>query len=324
MAQALQAADKATVLLGNVAMAHPQFSVIKALAAAIAEASGAILGVLTEGANGTGGWLAGVLPQRGPAGNAVSTAGLDAQAMLAAPRKGYLLFGVEPAHDCANAAQAIKALDAAEFVVSIAPFVSDALKVQADVLLPTGPFTETSGTFVNTEGRWQSFSGIATPKGDSRPGWKVLRVLGNQFGLDGFEQQSSEAVRDALREQVGTVTLNNSQVAGPVAEATAADGLERIGDVAINATDALVRRAPALQATPDATVAGLVRLNAAQAEKSGVQDGYTVTVKQGAASTTMDVEISERVPDGCVWLQAGTMAAASLGAGFGPITIERV
>jgi NADH-quinone oxidoreductase subunit G len=324
MAQALQAADKATVLLGNVATAHPQFSVIKALAAAIAGASGAILGVLTEGANGAGGWLAGVLPHRGPAGNAVSTAGLDAQAMLAAPRKGYLLFGVEPAHDCTNAAQAIKALDAAEFVVSIAPFVSDAMKAQADVLLPTGAFTETSGTFVNTEGRWQSFSGIATPKGNSRPGWKVMRVLGNQFGLDGFEQQSSEAVRDALREQVGTMQLDNSQVAGPVAEVTAADGLERIGDVAINATDAMVRRAPALQATPDAMAAGLLRLNAGQAEKSGVRDGYTVTVKQGAASTTMDVEINERVPDGCVWIQAGTTAAASLGASFGPVTIERV
>jgi len=118
--------------------------------------------------------------------------------------------------------------------------------------------------------------------------------------------------------------LDNSQVAGPVAEATAADGLERIGDVAINATDALVRRAPALQATPDATAAGLLRLNASQAEKSGVRDGYTVTVKQDDASATMDVEINERVPDGCVWIQAGTTAAASLGASFGPVTIERV
>ena len=324
MAQALKEAGKATVLLGNVATAHPQFSVIKALATIIAAASGAIPGVLTEGANGAGGWLAGVLPHRGPAGNAVPVAGLDAQAMLAAPRKGYLLFGVEPAHDCANAAQAASAVDAAEFVVSIAPFASDAVKQQADVLLPTGPFTETSGTFVNTEGHWQSFSGIATPQGDSRPGWKVMRVLGNQFGLDSFEQQSSEEIRDALHEQTGTVKPDNSQAAGPVAAVATAAGLERIGDVSINATDALVRRAPALQATPDATAAGLVRLNTAQAEKSGVLDGYTVTVRQGDASSTMDVEISERVPDGCVWIQAGTMAAASLGASFGPVTIERV
>jgi len=117
--------------------------------------------------------------------------------------------------------------------------------------------------------------------------------------------------------------LDNSQPAGAVAGAAASDGLERIGDVSINAADALLRRAPALQATPDAAVAGLLRLNAAQAEKSAVEDGHTVTVKQGAASTTMAVEISARVPDGCVWVQAGTMAAASLGANFGPITIER-
>jgi NADH-quinone oxidoreductase subunit G len=324
MAQALKDADRATVLLGNAAAAHPQFSVIKALAAIIAAASGAVPGILTDGANSAGGWLAGVLPHRGPAGAAVPTPGLDAQAMLAAPRKGYLLFGIEPAHDCANAAQAVQALDAAEFVVSIGPFASEAMKAQADVLLPTGPFTETSGTFVNTEGLWQSFSGIATPLGDSRPGWKVLRVLGNQFGLDGFEQQSSEAIRDALHAQVGTLKPDNSQAAGPVAGAATVDGLERIGDVAINATDALVRRAPALQATPDAMAAGLLRLNAAQAEKSGVRDGYTVIARQGDASATMDVEICERVPDGCVWVQAGTMAAASLGASFGPITIERV
>lgn len=324
MAKALKEAGKTSVLLGNVATAHPQFSVIKALANVIAVASGATLGVLTDGANGSGGWLAGVLPHRGQAGTSVSTVGLDAQAMLALPRKGYLLFGVEVAHDCANAAQAVSALESAECVVSIGTFASDAVRAQADVLLPTGPFTETSGTFVNTEGRWQGFSGTATPAGDSRPGWKVLRVLGNQLGLDGFEQQSSEEISQALQAQFDTLSLDNSQPAGPVAGAESVAGLERIGDVSINATDALVRRAPALQATPDAAVAGRVRLNAAQAEKTGVRDGYTVTVQQGTASCTMDVEISERVPDGCAWVQAGTVAAASLGASFGPITIERV
>ena len=324
MAQALKEAGKTSVLLGNVATAHPQFSVIKALANVIAAASGATLGILTDGANGSGGWLAGVLPHRGPAGAAVATTGLDAQAMLASPRKGYLLFGVEVAHDCSNPAQAASAFEAAECVVSIGTFASDAVRVQADGLLPAGPFTETAGTFVNTEGRWQGFSGTATPQGDSRPGWKVMRVLGNQFGLDGFEQQGSEEISQALHAQPGILALDNSQPAGAVAEVETVAGLERIGDVSINATDALVRRAPALQVTPDAIAAGRVRMNAAQAEKTGVQDSYTVTVKQGAASIAMDVEISERVPDGCAWVQAGTVAAASLGASFGPLTIERV
>ena len=324
MAQSLQDADKATVLLGNVATAHPQFSLLKALAAAIAAASGAVLGVLTDGANGAGGWLTGVLPHRGPAGSAIEAAGLDASAMLAEPRKGYLLFGVEAACDCANPAQAAKALEVADFVVCAGAFASEAMKSQADVLLPVAAFTETSGTYINTEGHWQSFAGVASPTGDSRPGWKVMRVLGNQFGLDGFEQQSSEEIRDALQQQLGKVSLDNRQAAGVVAQAATSDGLERIGDVAINAVDALVRRAPALQATADAVVSELVRLNAGQAEKSGVRDGYTVTVTQGDASATMDVGISERVPDGCLWIQSGTQAAATLGAAFGPVSIERV
>ncbi|MDB4409358.1 NADH-quinone oxidoreductase subunit NuoG [Gammaproteobacteria bacterium] len=324
MAQALQDADRATVLLGNVAAAHPRFSLLKALAGVIAAASGAVLGILTDGANGAGGWLAGVLPHRGPAGTDVASKGLHAAAMLAEPRKGYLLFGVEAAYDCANPAQAAKALAAADFVVCAAAFASEAMKLQADVLLPVSPFTETSGTYVNTEGCWQSFAGVASPTGDSRPGWKVMRVLGNQFGLDGFEQQGSEEIRDALQQQLGAVSLDNTQSAGTVAAAEAIDGLERIGDVAINAVDALVRRAPALQATPDATVSALLRLNAVQADKSGVRDGYTVTVTQGDASAVMDVEISERVPDGCLWIQSGTQAAATLGAAFGPVSIERV
>ena len=102
------------------------------------------------------------------------------------------------------------------------------------------------------------------------------------------------------------------------------DGLERIGDVAIHAVDALVRRAPSLQATPDAMAAGWVRLNSAQAEKSGIRDGYTVNVTQGDTSVTMEVAIDERVPDGCLWVQAGTEPAAGLGASFGSVSIERV
>jgi len=323
MAAALKEADAATVLLGNVATAHPQFSMLKALAGIIATASGATLGVLTDGGNSAGGWLAGVLPHRGPAGSNVATAGLDAHAMLTAPRKGYLLFACEPEHDCADAAAARSAMKAAEVVVCLTPFANDSMKACADVLLPIGPFTETSGTYLNTEGRWQGFAGVAAPVGDSRPGWKVLRVLGNQFGLDDFEQHSSEEIRDALREQVGTLKMDNSQAAGTVAAAMSVSGLQRIGDVAILSVDSLVRRAAALQATPDAEAAARCRISAAQANTSGVQEGDTVTVKQGDASTTMTVEISARVPDGCVWVQAGTDQSAALGAAFGPVTIER-
>jgi NADH-quinone oxidoreductase subunit G len=152
----------------------------------------------------------------------------------------------------------------------------------------------------------------------------VLRVLGNQFGLDGFGQDSSDAVRDTLLGGTGTLNLDNTQPAGPVAAGQAGEGLERIGDVAINSVDPLVRRAAALQMTPDAGAAALVQLNAREAERAGVRDGDTVTVHQGGSSAVMDVCIDGRVADGCVRIQAGTEASARLGAAFGAVTLERV
>ncbi len=324
MAAALKSAGRATVLLGNVAGSHPQSSLLRALAGVIAKACGATLGVLPEGANGTGAWLAGVLPHRGPNGVAATEIGLHAQAMLQDPRKAYVLFNVEPERDCYDPAVASAAVNAAEFVVSLGAYAGEAARAAANVLLPIGPFTETSGTFVSAEGRWQSFGGVATSPGESRPGWKVLRVLANHFELDGFAQQGSEEIRDALHTQVGTVRLDNTRAVDAVTTAMPRAGLERIGEVAMYATDALVRRAAALQKTPDALAAGLVHIHPAQAERTGVRDGYTVTVAQQGASMVMDVCLDERVAEGCAWIQSGTPAAAQLGAAFGPVTLERV
>ncbi len=323
MAQTLQQAGQATVLLGGVAAAHPQFSTLKALATVIATASAATLGVLPEAANSAGAWLAGVLPHRGPAGSAPGKPGLDAQAMLREPRKAWLLFNVEPEFDCHDPVAAQAALGGALFVVSLSPFASDSMKQLADVLLPITPFTETAGTFVNAAGTWQSFRGVATPVGESRPGWKVLRVLGNQFELDGFDQDSSEQVRDTLAAQLDRSVPAQQQPAGPVAELAPVNGLERIGDVAIYGCDALVRRAPSLQLTPDAQASALLQLNAGTAQQVGVLDGGRVKVRQGQGSAELDVRISARVPDGCVWLQTGTDAARHLGPAFGPVTVEQ-
>ena len=324
MAAALKEAEKATVLLGSVAMQHPQYSLIRALAQVIVKHSKTALGLLPEAANSTGGWLAGVLPHRGPAGSEVETTGLHAYDMLTQGLKAYLLFNIEPGHDCYDAEAARNAIDAADFVVSISPFANQAMRARADVLLPIGPFTETSGTFVNAEGRWQSFAGVAAPVGESRPGWKVLRVLANQFGLDGFDYDDTQAIRDALRTRCGTLGLDNTQAAGPVAQVVESDGLQRIGDVAIHAMDPLVRRATALQMTPDTEVASRLRINVAEAEAAGLQQDSRVRVSQGEAVTEMDVSVDERVPDGCVWIQAGTGASCALGPAYGAVTLERV
>ncbi|MEN8108111.1 MAG: NADH-quinone oxidoreductase subunit NuoG [Pseudomonadota bacterium] len=323
MATALKDADKATVLLGNTAAAHPQASALRALADAIAAASGAIPGFLPEAANSVGGWLAGTLPHRGPGGAAITTAGSTAYEMCSAPRKAYVLFGVEPEHDCWDGEAAMKAVTAAEFVVSFSPWASETMKNNADVLLPIGPFAETSGTFVNLEGRWQSFAGVARPYADSRPGWKVLRVLGNLLELDGFDYNTSGEVRDALHREIDAAAFTAGAGAAITTSSAAADGIERIGDIPIHAADALVRRAASLQATPDALTANTVRMCTSQAEASGLIGAGSIRVSQDGTSVTMSLDIDERVPGGCIWLPTGIPAAAGLGPCFGAIRVER-
>jgi NADH-quinone oxidoreductase subunit G len=323
IAQTLRGTGRHTVLLGNTATAHPQASLLTALAAVIAAASGAVLGHLPEAANSAGGWLAGVLPHRGAAGASIAVTGLNAREMLENRRLGYLLFGIEPEHDCWDAGAAVRAVAEADFVVALCPWVSEAMKSRANVLLPVTPCMETSGTFVNAEGRWQSFTAATAPYAGSRPGWKVLRVLGNLLGLDGFDYTSSEEVRDELRRRLEGASVADQRGSGPVA-AMPADrpALERIGDVAIHSADALVRRATALQETPDALAAATARLCAAQAAQSGVNGAASVRVTQDGRSITVPLMIDERVPAGCLWLPAGTPAAAGLGPNYGPIGIE--
>ena len=321
MARALKDADNSTVLLGNTAVAHPEYSLIRALAAVIAAASNAVMGDIPEAANSVGGWLAGVLPHRGPAGEACASPGLTVRELCSEPRKACILLGVEPEYDCWDSGSAAAAVAAAEFVVALTPWANEAMKANADVLLPIGPFTETSGTFVNAEGRWQSFAGVATPHADSRPGWKVLRVLGNLLELEGFDYTSSEQVRDELRQKVDAVSATIGSAQGAVNAAATRSGLERIGDVPIHSADALVRRAASLQQTPDAARTS-VRLCAAQAELSGVGDADSIRVLQGDSSVTLALEIDERVPAGCVWLPAAIPATVGLGPNYGPVTIE--
>ena len=186
IAQALRNAERAAVLVGPLVNSHPEASRLRALAAYVAESSGASYGSLSDGANAAGAWLAGVLPHRGPGGKSAPAAGLAAAEMLAAKLSAYLTLGIEPELDCADGAQALSALGAAECVVSLTAFRTEAMMEYAHVLLPTAPFAETSGTYVNMEGAWQSMTGAVTPPGEARPAWKILRVLGNLFRARGL------------------------------------------------------------------------------------------------------------------------------------------
>jgi NADH-quinone oxidoreductase subunit G len=243
IAAQLAQGERKYVLLGALAQRDPNFAELRALAAALADLTGAQLGYIAEGGNAVGAALAGVLPHRAAGGQPVTVKGLNTAEMLAAGLKAYVLFGaIEPDQDIA-AAGARAALEKADFVVALTPYAT--AKEYADVILPIGTFAETSGTYVNLEGRWQSVPGAAKPVGESRPGWKVLRVLGNLLNLPGFDYLSSEDVRDELKAQLGEVQPDNSYAVGALQGA--AVGTAR--DVGIYATDAIVRRSSALQQT---------------------------------------------------------------------------
>ncbi len=255
-ATVLRDADTAAIFIGQIGMRHPRFAEIRALAAELARLTGAQLGFISEGANSAGLSLAGVLPQRGIAGTAVETSGSTAADILANPTQGLLLFGVEPEFDCANGAAGLRAVEAAEFVVACTPFLDETLKKHADVILPVATFAETSGTFVNAAGDWQSFGGVAMPFGESRPGWKVLRVLGNLIELPECEYESSDDIRDELKAVAGTARPDNQFSGSVPAGATDQDASQAL-DVPMYRIDALVRRAHSLQLTRDGQSAGL-------------------------------------------------------------------
>ena len=319
IARSLASGERVAVLLGNFAQHHPQAAQLAILAEQIAALCGANFGFLGEAANSVGGYLAGAVPFGG------SVQGMNAAAMLAAPRKAYILLNVEPELDMYDPQQAMAAMYAADMVVALSAYKHHATDY-ADVLLPIAPFTETSGTFVSTEGRVQSFKGAVKPLGEARPAWKVLRVLGNLLDVSGFDYDTSEAVRDeALSGQSVADRLNNhvEGIAIQVAVPASGAGLQRVADVPIYSADALVRRAASLQKTRDAAIP-CVTLHGSELQKLGVQAGDTVKVTQGNATVRLAVQADDSLPAGVARVAAGHPATAELGAMFGTITVEPI
>jgi len=198
---ALSHGSRRAVILGTLAQRHPAYSQLKALSVALAELCGASVGFVTEGPNAAGAYLAGAVPHRESGGTPLALAGLSARQMLDAPLKAYVLFGgIEPANDFAVDSSA---LAAADLVVAVTSHLPESLRGVVHVVLPIGTFAETSGTYVNAEGRWQSWAGAAKLPGESRPGWKVLRVLGNLLNLHGIDYNSSDEIREALKALCG-------------------------------------------------------------------------------------------------------------------------
>ena len=313
VAASLKQAKRAGIYLGALAQAHANLSIIRQLAQAIAQASGAMLGEIAAQGNSAGAWLAGGVPHRLAGGRAADVQGKHVVAMLGAPAKANLLIGFEPEHDTLLGEAALHNLKQSECNVVLTPFISETMKSYAHVILPIGVFAETSGTYVNTEGRWQGMRGVAKPQGEARPAWKVLRVLGNLLNLEGFDYVSSEEVRDELRSLCEDMVLASGVAPMDIAPQEASEqGLERIGGIALYASDALVRRSASLQETGEGSQVA-IRLHPGTIAAKGLSLDAAVEISAGQASIQLPLIADEGMPASAAWVPYGVAETMRLG-----------
>lgn len=327
MAQQLRGKQKVCILLGAQALHHTHAAAIRQLAQQVATLCGGKLNFMTDGANTAGAWLAGAIPHRQPGGIAVDQPGLNAYAMLAKPRKAYLLLNVEPELDCANSQLAIAAMQQAECVVALSMYRNPVLEAHAKVILPMAAFTETAGTYINVAGEWQSVTGVAKAFSAARPAWKILRVLGNFLHLAGFDYEQAEEIKHEMQKLVANTPVLTMQTLKPVAHTTAKSKtvLSRIGEIPIYAGDSLVRRSNPLQETQTImegeTIA--VRLHPETATHLNLHEGDAVQVKQHASVARLPLILDARIAPQAAWIAGGIAATQTLGDLFGEVEIQK-
>ncbi len=312
--ESLKSGKNVAILLGNFAQQHAQAAQIHALAQSIAAPLGAKVGFLGEAANSVGGYVA----QAAGTGNLAS--------MLATPPKAFIVLNAEVELDCNDGPRARTAMERADFVVCLSPFKQGASSY-ADVLLPVGPFSETPGTFISTEGRVQSFHAAVKPLGESRPAWKVLRVLGGMLGIHGFGFETAEEVRAEClggRDVAALLSNATSVAVQPPAPGAARDGaIQRVTDVPIYFTDALVRRSPPLQKTADSRPPR-ARMNRRLMAELGVAEGDRVRLRQGDGEAELAVTAEDGLPDHCIRVAAAHPSTAALGPMAGDLAVEKI
>ena len=312
IADSLLSGSNSAVWIGSAATAHPQASDLHVLAQFIAQQTGATLGFLPVGGNAVGASL-------------VNANGAGVESVLSGDRRAVVLMNIEPDSDLPNPQQARAALAKANTVIALSSYKSADLLEVADVILPISPFTETVSTFVNAEGRAQTVQPSVKPLGDSRPGWKVLRVLGGLLNLEGFLYNLPEEVLgEALSDNYCT-RLNNLATANTVSNSNVAvsAGLERLADVNIYAGDQIVRRSSALQLTRDAKRGNQVGLGQNLFTELGLKEGDAVRITQGTYSVDLPATLEANLAPSAVRVSAGTAASAKLGSMFGSVTVSK-
>ena len=322
IAMRLSNARQATLFIGALANNHPQATKLKSLVALIARLTNSKLIVLPT-ANSTAIALAGLLSQDIVKANEAESTGLDCEQIWQQKLRAYLLLGIEPELDCANPSAAQYALQHASLVVSITSYVTDAILTYADVILPMASFAETSGTFIGIDEQWQSFTGAVTAKAESRPAWKILRVLGNLANIKGFDYVSSQDVRDEVSDKFNLQSPAKRSSYIPDSF-NVTSRLMAISEVPMYQIDAVVRRSDPLQQTPENKRALLARMNSKEAEKHKLSKAKMIKVTQDDNHLILAFEIDDAIADSCIYLAAGIAQTSVLGANFSDVQVAVV
>ena len=313
IADSLLSGSSKAVLIGSAAVAHPALSNLHVLAQFIADNTGATLGFLPVGGNAVGAAL-------------VNANGAGIESILSGDRRAMILMNIEPDADLPNPEQARTALAKSNTVIAFSAFKSADLLEVADVILPISTYTETMSTFVNAEGRVQTIQPSVKPLADSRPAWKVLRVLGGLLGLEGFLlNMPEEVLGEALSENYCSKLDNRSHLSALSNDhQLPLTSLERLTDINIYAGDQIVRRSSALQLTRDAKRGNQVGLDKNLFAQLGLNEGDLVSVTQGNQTVNMPAIQEANLALGAVRISAGTGISAKLGPMFGPVTVSKV
>lgn len=327
IAQGLIKGEKTSIILGAYAWSHPNAHVIYWLSKILSNLCQATWGEMSNGANSAGGWLAGAVPHRMPVGKDASKA-LNAFEMLDKPRQAYILLQCEPEYDCQTPGLASSALKQAQSVIVLTSFNNPHFREYADVLLPIAPISENSGTYINAFGDWQSFKPAITGLGQSRPAWKVLRVLANLWDAPNFAYETIDEILQEIqachREQP---YFSDSLLSMPCPNIPSkTTGLVRLAPVGLYAVDGMTRRSKPLQETVDAKMTHFVRIHSEEAKRQRLHSGQKVLVVQDGVQTRMplSIEIDDKIPVGTALVAAGLDETKELGGCFGVIELVAI
>ncbi|HAU2286877.1 TPA: NADH-quinone oxidoreductase subunit G [Legionella pneumophila] len=312
--------DKACLITGAIVENHPEASLLRTLAAIVQKLSGAKLVRLTTGANSAGACIAGMLPHRTVAGKSIAEPGLNVQEALNSKLKGYLLMGVEPGYDFANPAGARQSMLAAEFVVLLSAYEHESMHDYADVILPIAPYAETSGTYINIDNTWQTVKGAMLSLGESRPAWKVLRVLGNLLHCKKFDYTSTEDILEEVKEAVSMTMEHEYEPYYPESLPVINQSLVRVGEWPLYRIDAITRNAKELQLCA-ASESACIRIHPSTADRLKLEE--IATVSQGDIEITLPLKRDERIAVDVVWVANAMPETVDLGHSFAAITIKR-